>query len=95
MSPEQASPGHDLDARTDIYSLGCVLFEMLAGEPPFRGINAQVTIAKHAVETPPSVRTIRRSVPDYIEAAINKALEKAPVDRFRSALDFAQTIEHR
>jgi serine/threonine-protein kinase len=95
MSPEQASPGHQLDGRSDIYSLGCVLFEMLAGEPPFRGINAKATIAKHAVELPPSVRTIRRSIPGYIEAAISKALEKAPVDRFESARDFAQTIQRR
>ncbi len=85
MSPEQASGSPDIDARTDIYSLGCVLYEMLAGEPPFTGPTPQAVIAKHVSERPPTVRVVRSSVPETVEAALQRALAKAPADRFPTA----------
>jgi tetratricopeptide (TPR) repeat protein len=85
MSPEQASAGPVIDARSDIYSLGCVLYEMLAGEPPFTGPTPQAVIARHVSERTPSVRVIRPSVPEEVEEAIERALAKTPADRFSNA----------
>jgi serine/threonine protein kinase len=97
MSPEQSSGGEQIDGRSDVYSLGCVLYEMLAGEPPFTGPSAQAIAAKHLQLPPPSLRTIRPHVPPAVEAALHRALEKIPADRFQSADDFARalTVEER
>lgn len=92
MSPEQGF-GHELDGRSDIYSLGCVLYEMLAGSPPFIGPNAQVALARHAVDTAPPLRTARPAVPAGTAAVIEKALAKTPADRWRSAAEFAAALE--
>ena len=92
MSPEQAFADKNVDGRADIYSLGCVLYELLAGAPPFTGANAQTIMARHALDEMPSLRTVRASVPEYVEDAIAQALAKAPADRFQKASDFAQAL---
>jgi len=92
MSPEQAAADPHLDARTDVYSLGAVLFEMLAGEPPFTGPTAQTIAAKQLTSTPPSVRSGRPSVPESVDAAIRKALAPIPADRHADAAEFAQAL---
>jgi len=92
MSPEQATAERDLDARSDLYSLGCVLYEMLAGEPPYTGSSAQAVLAKRFREPIPHIRTLRESVPEGIEEAVSKALAKAPVDRYRSAAEFTEGL---
>jgi serine/threonine-protein kinase len=94
MSPEQASGETELDGRSDIYSLGCVLYEMLAGEAPHTGASAQAVIAKRLGEPVPHVRTLR-DVPDAIEQAVTKALAKMPADRFVTAVEFAQALVRR
>ncbi|MDQ2890846.1 MAG: serine/threonine-protein kinase [Gemmatimonadota bacterium] len=91
MSPEQASGG-DVDGRSDIYSLGCVLYEMLAGAPPFSGANAQAVIARHMVEPPPPLRAVRPSVTAALEAVVRKALAKSPADRFANASQFRDAL---
>jgi len=91
MSPEQASAGQ-LDGRSDTYALGCVLYEMLAGEPPFTGPTPQAILAKRMLEPVPHVRTLRESVPEPLEQAITRALAKAPADRFATAVEFAQSL---
>lgn len=93
MSPEQAEEGRRLDGRADQYSLGCVLYEMLAGHPPFSGSTAQVILSRHAKDPMPSLGTARSRVTGPIEAVIGKALEKAPADRFRSAGKFAEALD--
>lgn len=92
MSPEQSMGERELDARSDIYAMGCVLYEMLAGEPPFTGPTAQAIIAKRLSEPVPHVSTMRETVPPTVEAAINKALARAPADRFSSASDFGDAL---
>ena len=91
MSPEQASGG-PVDARTDVYALACVLYEMLAGEPPFTGGTPQAMIAKRILEPVPRVRTLRDTVPDPLEQVITRALARSPADRFQSAGDFARAL---
>jgi tetratricopeptide (TPR) repeat protein len=91
MSPEQAS-GERVDRRTDIYALGCLLYEMLAGEPPFTGSSAQAVIAKRMAGPAPSVNVLRDNVPPNIEAAVARALSRAPADRFATAREFAGAI---
>jgi serine/threonine-protein kinase len=93
MSPEQAAGERALDARTDIYSLGAVLYEMLAGEPPFTGPTAQAVIAKRLSSEPPSVRRSRPTVSDGIDTAIRKALAVVPADRFGTAADFVKSLD--
>jgi hypothetical protein len=93
MSPEQASADPHLDARSDIYSLGCVLYEMLAGEPPFAGATAQAIIVKRLSEPAPRVRTLRDSAPESLEQVILRAMARTPADRFASAADFARALE--
>lgn len=92
MSPEQASGAVTLDGRSDLYSLGCVLFEMLAGQPPFTGKTAQAIVARHVSEKPPSLRVVRPSVPPALERTIETALGKVPADRFGSAGQFAEAL---
>jgi eukaryotic-like serine/threonine-protein kinase len=92
MSPEQTAGDSRLDGRADIYSLGCVLYEVLAGEPPFTGPSAQAVLARHAIDPVPRLRTIRQTVPEAIEQAITRALAKAPVDRFTTAEQFSRAL---
>src|SRR5437870_9667172 len=92
MSPEQASGGGPIDGRSDVYSLACVLYEMLVGEPPYTGPSAQVVIAKRFTDPVPSVRRLRATIPPAIDAAVSKALAKAPVDRFATAAQFAEAL---
>jgi serine/threonine-protein kinase len=92
MSPEQAMGDRELDARSDIYSLGAMLYEMLAGDPPFTGSTAQAIVAKILTESAPAVTRARASVPGNVGAAIHKALERLPADRFASAAEFADAL---
>src|SRR2546427_858754 len=92
MSPEQATESERLDGRSDIYSLGCMLYEMLAGEPPYTGANARSVIAKQLTDPVPSVRRLRDTIPPAIDGAVSKALAKAPADRFVSAAQFAEAL---
>jgi tRNA A-37 threonylcarbamoyl transferase component Bud32 len=92
MSPEQATGDRQLDARSDVYSLAAVLYEMLAGEPPVTGPNAQAMIAKLMTEQPTRLRVVRPSVPETVDTAVSRALDKVPADRFASAGDFAKAL---
>ena len=92
MSPEQATGDRDLDARTDIYALGTVLYEMLAGEPPFTGPTAQAIIAKRFKGEVPHVREARPAVPETVDHAVYKALALVPADRFSSTAEFARAL---
>jgi len=91
MSPEQVL-GAELDGRSDIYSLGCVLFEMLAGEPPFTGLTAEAIMAGRCLEPARRLRTLGIEVPEAVEQAISRALEQAPADRFPTAAAFAEAL---
>jgi tetratricopeptide (TPR) repeat protein len=92
MSPEQGSGTGKLGPGSDVYSLGCVLFEMLVGEPPFTGKTAQLTIAKHLGQKPPPMTLARPSLPASLVQAVETALEKRPSDRYTTAADFAAAI---
>ncbi|HET6578579.1 MAG TPA: serine/threonine-protein kinase [Gemmatimonadales bacterium] len=93
MSPEQAGGVARVDGRSDIYSLGCVLFEMLAGEPPFGGGTPQAVIAKHMQATVPDLRVVRPAVTARLRSVVQTALAKVPADRFASAEQFAHALE--
>jgi serine/threonine protein kinase len=92
MSPEQAMGERTITARSDVYSLGCVLYEMLLGEPPFTGATAQAIVAKMMMEKPAPLRVWRETVPETVERAILTALQKLPADRFRSTAEFAAAL---
>ncbi|HET7241360.1 MAG TPA: serine/threonine-protein kinase, partial [Gemmatimonadales bacterium] len=92
MSPEQATGSRDLDGRSDLYAVGCVLYEMLAGAPPFIGVTAQQLLARHAMDPVPPLRTVRATVPEAVERSVMRALAKVPADRFPTATDFAQAL---
>jgi len=92
MSPEQAAGDSELDGRTDQYSLACMLYELLAGHPPFLGKNPQEVRARHALDPVPPLRTARATVSDGIEAALTRALAKQPADRFTSVGAFAGAL---
>ena len=93
MSPEQASADEELDGRSDVYSLACVVYEMLAGRPPFAGTSPRQTMARHVVEPAPGVRTLRPEAPVALEQALLRALAKSPSERFATAGDFARALE--
>ena len=95
MSPEQAMGESAVDARTDVYALACVLYEMLAGEPPHTGPTAQIIIAKRLVGPVPSVRRVRTAVPVGVDEALMKALATVPADRFPGLGAFAGALEAR
>lgn len=92
MSPEQALSSQPVDGRADIYSLGCVLFEMLTGELPVGGPTPQAIIARKTLEPVPGIRALRAGVPAAVEAAVRRALAPAPDDRFATARDFAAAL---
>jgi tetratricopeptide (TPR) repeat protein len=93
MSPEQAAASVDIDGRSDLYSLGCVLFEMLAGEPPFVGTPESV-MRQHMIADPPSITSRRPAVPPQVAAAIMRALSKTPADRFNPTAQFADALRN-
>ncbi len=92
MSPEQAVGDPGLDGRADIYSLACLIYEMLAGSPPFSGDSPRAVMARHSIDAAPPIRSVRPTVPDALERAVLKALAKAPADRFASATLFAHAL---
>ena len=91
MSPEQASGEGEIDGRSDLYSLACVLYEMLSGEPPFTGPTAQAVIAKRFISPIPAVR-VTRDVPEAVDTAVTRALARTPVDRYPTASEFAEAL---
>ncbi len=92
MSPEQATGDREARPSTDIYALASVLYEMLAGDPPFTGSNVQAVIAKVVGEKPTKLTAIRDTVPAHVEAAVDKALAKVPADRFKTTKEFADAL---
>ena len=93
MSPEQAAAQKHIDGRSDIYSLACVLYEMLVGEPPFPGTNPRLLIARHLHSPPPSARSSREDVPVSLDRALLTALAKNPADRYETVHAFAAAIQ--
>jgi Tol biopolymer transport system component len=93
MSPEQAMGEREITARSDVYALGCVLYEMLTGDPPFTGSTAQAIVARVVTEQPRQITTQRRTVPPHVEAAVLTALEKLPADRFATAAEFIEALD--
>jgi tRNA A-37 threonylcarbamoyl transferase component Bud32/TolB-like protein len=92
MSPEQGSGVPEVDARSDVYSLACVVYEMLAGEPPFTGFSAQAVVAKRLSSHPPPISILRDTVPAHVERALAVALARMPADRFATAKEFADAL---
>ena len=92
MSPEQAAGDQDVDGRSDLYSLGCVFYEMLAGAPPFQGTTPRAVMARRTAGPPPGVRTLRPRVPEAIEQVVARALAEQPSDRFATAGEFVRAL---
>jgi serine/threonine protein kinase len=92
MSPEQATADRDPGPRSDVYSLGCVLYEMLAGEPPFQGGTAQAVLGRILTGDVPSVTEVRKTVPRHVDAAITRALQRLPADRFASGTPWGHRV---
>ncbi len=95
MSPEQATGDRVIDARSDIYSLGAMTYEMLTGEPPHTGHTSQAVIARMLTETPRPIRNTRSAVPEYVDEAVQRALEKLPADRYATVREFAEALRGR
>jgi len=95
MSPEQAMGEREITARSDVYALGAVLYEMLTGDPPFTGSTAQAIVARVVTESPRPLHAQRHTIPPHVEAAVLTALEKLPADRFASAAEFADALKGR
>ena len=93
MSPEQGAAERFIDGRSDVYSLGCVFYEMLAGEPPFTGVTAQAIIVRHMSEAPRSLRVVRPDVPQAVQDGVERALAKVPAARPPTATDFVESLE--
>jgi Tol biopolymer transport system component/tRNA A-37 threonylcarbamoyl transferase component Bud32 len=93
MSPEQAMGEREITARSDVYALGCVVYEMLTGDPPFTASTAQAVMAKVMTEKPAPIRRQRERVPDEVEDAVLTALEKLPADRFATAAEFSAALK--
>jgi serine/threonine-protein kinase len=95
MSPEQAMGEREITARSDVYALGAMLYEMLTGDPPFTGSTAQAVVARVLTEAPRPIVPQRHTIPPHVEAAVLTALEKLPADRFASAAEFAEALSGR
>ena len=94
MSPEQASAEPVIDGRTDIYALGCVLYEMLAGVPPFTGPTPQAVIARRFLETPPRIDAVRGDIPPALDQVVRRSLAPAPIERYQSAGELEAALEN-
>src|SRR2546430_15864405 len=92
MSRERGGGVEQPDGRSDFYSLGCVLYEMLGGDPPFTGWSAGAILARQAAGPVPRLRTVRDTVPDWVEQAVTRALAKAPADRVATAAGFIAAL---
>ena len=92
MSPEQAAGQRDLDGRSDLYALACVLYEMLAGQPPFTGATAEILVRQHLIVDAPPVTNFRPAVPAPVAAALQRALAKSPADRFNPLAQFSEAL---
>ena len=92
MSPEQARGRRDLDGRSDLYNLACVVYEMVVGHPPFTAESPQELLARHAFDPVPTMRAARPEVPAFLERAVVKALAKAPADRFATVMQFVHAL---
>jgi serine/threonine-protein kinase len=93
MSPEQCSAVRELDQRTDVYAFGCVVYEMLTGDPPFNGPTEQSIIARHCAEAPRSMRTVRPSLPRRVDGVVMKSLAKVRAHRYYSAGEFFDALD--
>ena len=93
MSPEQGTGAREVDGRSDLYALGCTLYEMLGGDPPFTGRTPQSIIARHRHDPPPSLRVVRPTVAPALQVVVETALAKVPADRYATAADMAQALE--
>jgi serine/threonine-protein kinase len=92
MPPEQSAGTGKVDRRSDIYSLACVLYETLAGQPPFTGPTAQAIMARHSLDSVPRLKVVREAIPDDVEVVIERALEKVPADRYQTAVQFRDAL---
>src|SRR5437879_2967355 len=92
MSPEQSTEGAPVDGRSDMYSLACVVYEMLGGDLPFQGFSPHAILARQALEPAPRLRTVRDTVPEAVERAVLRALARAPADRFATVAQFADAL---
>jgi serine/threonine-protein kinase len=93
MSPEQASGSNDIGTAADTYALGCVIYEMLSGEPPFRGSSSLAVMARHVTEKPKPLRIVRPEVPPHVEHAVARALMKLPEQRFATVSEFCAALQ--